>query len=99
MPAPTGLLLPRLARRSGAPVILAWALRRPRDGFALRFRRLPPLPEGDAEAAAALNRAVEEAVRQAPEQYQWGYRRFRREGWDPYAGPVPPAPPASPPSG
>ena len=31
-----------------------------------------------AVAVGAMNRAVEELVRECPEQYQWGYRRFKR---------------------
>ena len=35
--------------------------------------------ESDPErAAAALNRGVEQCVRQLPHQYQWSYKRFRK---------------------
>jgi len=90
-PAKTMTLLSKLAHRSGAPVLFAFAERLPRgQGYRVHLR---PAPEGvadaDAEiAATALNHGVEQCVRLAPEQYQWTYRRFRRQpdGRDPYAG-------------
>ncbi len=80
VPAKTMTLLPRLAHKSGAPVLFACAERLPRGrGFRLHFL---PAPEGLAgndtiAAAAALNQGVEQCVRIAPEQYQWAYKRFR----------------------
>lgn len=80
VPAYTMVLLTRLARKSGAPVVYCFAERLPRGcGYRLHFL---PAPEGiDSpeleQAALALNKGVEQCVRIAPEQYQWAYKRFR----------------------
>ncbi len=82
IPAKTMTLLPRLARRFDSRVIFCYAERLPKGGgFHIHFL---PAPEGiDAHdpvtAAAALNRGVEQCVRALPEQYQWSYKRFRRQ--------------------
>jgi KDO2-lipid IV(A) lauroyltransferase len=31
------------------------------------------------EAAAALNRSVESCIADCPEQYQWEYKRFKKQ--------------------
>ncbi|MGA9334714.1 MAG: lipid A biosynthesis acyltransferase [Rudaea sp.] len=78
-PALTMVLLPRLAQRTGANVLFAFAERLPRGhGFRLHIR---PAPEAISNAdlptaVAALNRGVENCVRVAPEQYQWAYKRY-----------------------
>lgn len=78
-PALTMVLLSRLAQRTGATVLFAFAERLPKGaGFRLHVR---PAPEGIADphlpaAVAALNRGVEDCVRIAPEQYQWAYKRY-----------------------
>ncbi|WP_440870561.1 lysophospholipid acyltransferase family protein [Thiocystis violacea] len=80
-PAFTMLLVNRLARRTGAPVIFMFAERLAGDmGFRVHCI---PAPEGidsedDTEAAAALNRGIEQCVATCPEQYLWPYKRFRR---------------------
>jgi KDO2-lipid IV(A) lauroyltransferase len=79
-PAWTMTLLTRLASRSGAPVILAWCERLRRgQGYILHFSAAPDrvCSSNLKEATHAMNRAIEELVRQCPSQYQWGYRRFR----------------------
>lgn len=75
----TMVLLPRLAARTGATVLFAFAERLPR-GAGYRIHLLPA-PDGltDADpdhACAALNRGVEACVERAFTQYQWGYKRF-----------------------
>ncbi|ADU65179.1 lipid A biosynthesis acyltransferase [Desulfurispirillum indicum S5] len=78
--AKTMVLLPKMARRSGAPVVYAWARRLPRGaGFALHFSPAPAdVAHSDLHiAATAMNAGVEDCVRRAPEQYQWSYKRFR----------------------
>ena len=81
-PAYTMTLAARLAQQTGAAVGLAWCERLPRGaGYVLHFEDLPePLPPaaaGEEAAAAAVNRAMESRVRRAPEQYLWGYHRFK----------------------
>ncbi len=75
----TMVLLPRLAARTGATVLFAFAERLPR-GKGYRIHILPA-PEGlantdMAKACAALNRGVEACVARAFTQYQWHYRRY-----------------------
>jgi Kdo2-lipid IVA lauroyltransferase/acyltransferase len=94
-PANTMLLLSRLAMRSGAPVFLLYAERLPRGrGYRLHFQRLSEAigREPLDDSLAALNGAVEQAIRRRPEQYLWSYRRFKRQppGYPPfYARPSP----------
>jgi Kdo2-lipid IVA lauroyltransferase/acyltransferase len=79
-PALTMVLLSRLAQRTGATVLFAFAERLPRGaGYCIHFQ---PAPEGIAAedlptAVAALNRGVENCVRIAPTQYQWSYKRYK----------------------
>ena len=78
-PALTMVLLSRLAQRTGATVLFAFAERLSQGaGFCLHFL---PAPAGIADpdlaiALAALNRGVEDCVRLAPAQYQWHYKRY-----------------------
>ena len=78
-PALTMVLLSRLARRTGATVLFAFA-ERLADGAGFRIHFLPApqdIAAADLSAAvAALNRGVEACVRIAPAQYQWQYRRY-----------------------
>lgn len=77
--ASTMTLLPKLAQRTGAPVVLAWAERLPR-GRGYRLHIDSPWrvgPETSMEQAATeLNRRIEAQVRRCPLQYQWAYKRF-----------------------
>ncbi|WP_243040463.1 lipid A biosynthesis acyltransferase [Dyella sedimenti] len=75
----TMVLLPRLAARTGATVLFAFAERLPR-GAGYRVHLLPA-PEGLADAdlavaCRALNRGVENCVEIAFAQYQWHYKRY-----------------------
>jgi KDO2-lipid IV(A) lauroyltransferase len=65
-------LFPKLAHRTGAKVLFAWAERLPDGGgFAVRF-----FDHGTVHETPALNAAVESLARSAPAQYQWTYKRF-----------------------
>ena len=80
-PAYTMTLAARLALQSGAPVLLAWCERLPQGrGFHLRLSRLAePLPRhGDQAQAVIINRAMEALIRQCPQQYLWGYHRYKQ---------------------
>ena len=75
----TMVLLPRLAERTGAAVLFAFAERLPRGaGFRIHLQAAPPrIADTDLKAACtALNRGVEDCVRLAPNQYQWHYKRY-----------------------
>ncbi|WP_295402089.1 lysophospholipid acyltransferase family protein [uncultured Thiocystis sp.] len=81
VPAFTMLLVNRLARRTGAPVIFLFAERLAEDGgFRIHCIRAPAGidSEDDHQAATALNRGIEQCVMTCPEQYLWPYKRFRR---------------------
>lgn len=84
IPALTMTLLPRLARRTGARVLFAFARREDDGRFRIIIRAAEPaIADRDpAVATAALNRGVQACVEQAPAQYQWSYKRFslRPEG-------------------
>ena len=77
----TMVLVPRLAAKAGAPVFIAESERLPKGrGYRLRFIRCPDAiaSKEPVAGATALNQAVAEVVRRNPEQYQWGYKRFKR---------------------
>lgn len=91
-PAKTMTLLSKFAERSGAPVLFSFAERLPwARGYRIHLLPAPAeIADPDPEiAAAALNAMVETCIHMAPAQYQWTYRRFRRQqdgSKDPYAG-------------
>ena len=47
--------------------------------FADAWRVRTAAPPAVAASAAAINRSIERCVTLAPEQYQWEYKRFRRQ--------------------
>lgn len=77
-PAYTMTLAARLAE-GGAMVVLTYAERLPYGaGYHLHFLPLSEPLEGNLEARAAqINREVERLVRLCPEQYLWGYNRYK----------------------
>ncbi|AKJ27636.1 lysophospholipid acyltransferase family protein [Caldimonas brevitalea] len=87
-PAYTMTLASRLAQQTGAAVLLVWGERLPRGrGYVVRVDALEPaLPEGGADqaqsAAALINRAMERLILQCPEQYLWGYHRYKEPRHD-----------------
>jgi len=78
VPALTMTLLPKLAARSGAPVLFLVVVRRGRGWRAHFLEADEGIASRDVDVAtAALNRSVERCVAVAPAQYLWSYRRFR----------------------
>ena len=77
-------LVHRLVNRHQPRVFLVCALRKSNGRFDIHFDELTAQLSGvsEVESAAALNRAVEHRVAQAPEQYQWSYKRFKRVSMD-----------------
>jgi KDO2-lipid IV(A) lauroyltransferase len=72
-PAYTMTLPQRLARSTGASVLLACGERLPGGaGWRVRFEPF----EGDA-SPEAVNRAMEAMIRRIPDQYFWGYNRYK----------------------
>jgi KDO2-lipid IV(A) lauroyltransferase len=85
-PAYTMTLPQRLARSTGASVLLACGERLPGGaGWRVRFEPF----EGDA-SPEAVNLAMEAMIRRIPDQYFWGYNRYK--------GPPRPADPSPPPA-
>jgi KDO2-lipid IV(A) lauroyltransferase len=81
IPAYTMILVYRLARKTGAPVIFTYAERLPQGrGFHLHFLEAPAdiAAENLEIAVAALNQGVQQCVQDCPAQYQWSYKRFKR---------------------
>lgn len=80
VPTATLTALSRIARLTDAVVIPCFTCILPKGaGYEIIFK--PPLenfPTDDALAdAARMNRTIEDAVREMPEQYMWTYRRFK----------------------
>ncbi len=71
-PAYTMTLPLRLAQASGAAVVMAVGERVPGGGrLHLEALEAPPTPE-------ALNAFMERAIRRLPDQYLWGYNRYKQ---------------------
>ena len=76
----TMTLAVRLAQQTGAAVVLARCERLPWGrGFVTHFEPLPaPLDERLESAVLQINQAMEHLIRQCPEQYLWGYGRYKQ---------------------
>lgn len=74
------ILLSRLAQKTNALVLFTYAERLSWGrGYRLHFRPAPePLNNKDLQqSVTAVNKGVEMCVNECPQQYQWGYRRFK----------------------
>jgi len=78
VPALTLSLIPKLAARTGAPVLIGYAERLADGRFTIRFEQAPVAIASDDlhEATAAMNNAVESVARRDLRQYQWTYKRY-----------------------
>ena len=80
-PAYTMTLAARLVQQTGATPLLAWGERLARGrGYVVRLSALGDALPGDDDAVAAatvVNRAMEALIRRAPQQYLWGYHRYK----------------------
>jgi KDO2-lipid IV(A) lauroyltransferase len=76
-PAYTMTLIGRLAVQTGATALICYSERLP-WGRGYRFVVEPMLaPRPPESFVRALNRSVEQAIRHCPEQYLWGYNRYK----------------------
>lgn len=78
----TMTLVSKLVKRTGARVFCGFAQRLPAGrGFRLVVREAHPsiADEDISKSVQGLNKSVEEFVQMAVEQYQWEYKRFRRQ--------------------
>ena len=76
-PAYTMTLAAKLASRADVVPILVFAERLPQGrGYVMHFKPVPVALPGES-AIRRLNRAVESLIRSCPEQYLWGYNRYK----------------------
>lgn len=77
--AATVVATSRIARLSGCAVIPFFCFREPGGRYRLEIHpALDNYPSGDDIAdATRINQILEQAIRQAPEQYLWVHRRFK----------------------
>lgn len=88
-PAYTMTLAAKLIERPGVVCILALGRRLPRGaGYEVRFLPLAAARPGES-SVRRINRALEEALCDHPEQYLWSYNRYKR----PAGAPPPPGEP------
>lgn len=80
-PAYTMTLAVRLARQSGAALAVLWCERLAGGrGYVVHAQPLAHPPADDADdvaAATAINQSMEAVIRQCPQQYLWGYFRYK----------------------
>jgi KDO2-lipid IV(A) lauroyltransferase len=81
-PAYTMTLAARLVQQTGATPLLIWGERLPGGaGYTVRLAPLPEAlpadPAAQAESAAVVNRAMEQLILSCPQQYLWGYHRYK----------------------
>ncbi|AMD45025.1 lysophospholipid acyltransferase family protein [Bordetella holmesii] len=69
----------KLAGQTRVPIVLCAAQRLPRgQGWQLHFVRVPePLPDDPQAQATLLNHSMEALIRRCPDQYLWGYNRYK----------------------
>ena len=75
----TDLLIPKLLRRTGAAAVAVTNKRKTNGHFTLICQEPDSniYSMSDKLSARGLNKTIEACVAQAPEQYQWEYKRFR----------------------
>ena len=76
----TMTLAVRLAQQTGAVVLLAWGERLPWGrGYRVHVQPLATaLPADNGQAATLINQAMEALIRHCPQQYLWGYARYKQ---------------------
>ncbi len=76
----TMTLAARLVQQTGAVVLLAWGERLTLGrGFKLHIRELTePLSADLVAAVKEINQAMEQLIRECPQQYLWGYARYKQ---------------------
>jgi len=79
-PAYTMTLVSQLAKTKNTRILMGFARRVPsRLGFIIELEDITEVCQQTTieTSVKAINQAIEELVRRAPEQYQWEYRRFK----------------------
>jgi KDO2-lipid IV(A) lauroyltransferase len=75
------ILISRFAKKTGATVLTIYGKRLTNgEGYEIIFSPLDKISEGSLEESVTyLNSEMEKCIRDIPEQYQWSYKRFRRQ--------------------
>lgn len=75
----TGVLLPRMAQRTGAPVLFAVCERHKNGRYRVHFFKPDDsiYSENKREALTEVNRCIEQCIKVDTAQYLWAYKRFR----------------------
>ncbi len=78
-PAYTMTLSARLAQQTGATLLLIWGERRSWGrGYHVHLQPFPFELSADlAQATGQINQAMEQLILQKPDQYLWGYERYK----------------------
>jgi len=78
-PALTGKLIGELARKTPAYLLCCYAKRLDDGNYAVVLKPANEeiRNEDSVVSATALNQSIEDCILDCPEQYQWGYKRFR----------------------
>ena len=81
-PAYTMTLAARLAHQPGAALLLLWCERLPWGrGYVIHVSEptevIPGSDAPQAESAAFINRCMEQLILRCPQQYLWGYNRYK----------------------
>ena len=79
-PAYTLTIVQRLQSLTDATIFILAAERKAiGQGYKLHYKEmLSPLPEDTVEAATVINQEMENMIRLMPDQYLWGYNRYRQ---------------------
>jgi KDO2-lipid IV(A) lauroyltransferase len=79
-PAYTLSIVQRLQSLTGATIFILAAERKAiGEGYKLHYKEmLSPLSEDPVTAATEINQEMEKMIRLMPEQYLWGYNRYRQ---------------------
>ena len=75
------ILISRFAKKTGATVLSIYGKRLENgEGYEIVFKPLDKINEGSLEESVTyLNSEMEKCIYDIPEQYQWSYKRFRRQ--------------------
>ena len=75
------ILISRFAKKTGATVLTSYCKRLANgEGYEIIFSPLDKISEGTLEESATyLNAEIEKCILDVPEQYQWSYKRFRKQ--------------------
>ena len=75
------ILISRFAKKTGATVLTIYGKRlADGEGYEIVFSPLDKISKGSLEDSVLhLNSEIEKCIRTIPEQYQWSYKRFRKQ--------------------